>query len=109
MNQKINSYLESLVLEILQIPEFVKLSDEQKSRVAEKLRDHLNNVILDTVIDKLTPEQITSIKDIPADSSQMEEKMEEFTSTMPFLIKDLEVRLDQKVSEIKKNPLSWAI
>lgn len=109
MDQKINSYLESLVLEILQIPEFVHLADEQKSRLAEKLRDHFNNVVLDTVVDKLTAEQLKSIQDIPADSPQMADKLEEFTSTMPFLIKDLELRLDQQVSQIKKNPLAWAI
>lgn len=109
MDQKINSYIESLVLEVLQSNDFVSLSDDQKSKLAEKLRDHFNNVVLDTVIDKLTPQQLQMIKDLPADSPQMAEKIEEFSSQIPFLVTDIEKNLTGEAEEIKRNPLAWAI
>lgn len=109
MDQKITAYFESLVLEVLQIPEFVSLNDEQKEKLAEKLRDHFNNIIIDMILDKLTAQQLNRIKDIPADSPEMIERLEEFATTSPFLITDMEKRLTEEVSKIKENPLSWAI
>ena len=104
MDQKINAYLESLVLEILQIPQFAKLPDEQKNTVAQKIREYLNGTIIDMVIDRLTPEQLNAIKDLPARSPEMEDKIEEFTSTMPLLAQDMEGKINQTVSDIKQNP-----
>lgn len=68
----------------MQIPNFSGLAQEQKSTIAEKLRDLFNTTILDTLIDNLTPAQLDQIKDIPADSPQMEDKLEEFASHTPF-------------------------
>ncbi len=104
MDEKINSYIESLVLEVLQIPNFSGLTQEQKGPVAEKLRDLFNTAILDTLIDNLTPAQLDQIKDVPADSPEMEDKIEEFASQIPLFITTLEEALNQKVAEIKNNP-----
>lgn len=109
MDQKTNSYIESLILEVLQMNEFANFSDEQKSKVGEKLRDNFNNVVWDTTVDKLTPQQLQMIKDIPVGSSQMEEKIEEFSSQIPFLITEIEKNLTSEVEKIKSNPLAWAI
>lgn len=104
MDEKLNSYIEAKVLEVLQTPNFSGLTEEQKSTTAEKIRDLLNTTILDTLIDNLTPEQLDQIKDIPADSPQMADKIEEFASQIPLFITTLEEVLNQKVGEVKNNP-----
>ena len=104
MDQKINSFIESLILDVLQSPRFAPLPEDQKQQVAEKLRDHLNNVIFDTVIDRLTPDQLQTLKDIPMHSPQMTEKIEEYSSQIPFLSTTIEDALAKEVENIKQNP-----
>lgn len=104
MDKRINSYIEALVLEVLQIPNFSALPQEQKEPIVEKLRDLFNTTILDTLIDNLTPAQLDQIKDLSADSPQMEDKIEEFASQIPLFITTLEEALNAKVLEVKNNP-----
>ncbi|MBI2195538.1 MAG: hypothetical protein HYU48_00625 [Candidatus Levybacteria bacterium] len=104
MDKRINSYIEARVLEVLQIPNFSELPQEQKSTIAEKLRDLFNTAILDALIDSLTPDQLDQIKDIPADSPQMEDKIEEFASQIPLFITKIEEVMNAKVLEVKNNP-----
>lgn len=95
MDQKINAYLESLVSETLK---------EQKNASAEKISSRLYNVIFDTVIDRLSMEQLNEIKNLPMGSPQMINKIEEFAAFMPSLAQDLEAKLNQEVLNIKQNP-----
>lgn len=104
MDQKINAYLESLVLETLNYPAFSNLSGEQKSAMAEKIRNHLYNTIFDTIIDRLDAEQLNAIKDLPMDSPEMEAKITEYAAFIPNLAQDLEAKLNQEVANIKQNP-----
>ncbi|OGE25521.1 hypothetical protein A3C26_02310 [Candidatus Daviesbacteria bacterium RIFCSPHIGHO2_02_FULL_39_12] len=104
MDQKITAYLNSLVAEVFSSPQFAQIPQEQKSAWVEKINNYLNGVVIDTVIDSLTPEQINVIKDLPPDSQEMEDKIEEFASTQPLLAQDLEKQLNQAVANIKQNP-----
>lgn len=104
MDQKINDYLESLVNEVLKNPAFSSLSEEQRNATAEKTRDYLYNVIFDTVIDRLSMEQLNEIKDLSMNSPEMISKIQEFSAFMPSLAEELEKKLAQTVSDIKQNP-----
>lgn len=104
MDQKINSFLEGLVLEILQSPQFASLPEDQKNAQIEKIRNQLNNIVLDTVIDKLTPDQLQQIQDLPAESPEMTDRLEEFSSQIPFLITEIERRLNEETEKLKQNP-----
>lgn len=104
MDKQIEAYIETLIQEVLQSPAFINLTDQQKIEANEKLRDYINTVIFDTVIDKLSPEQLNAIKDVPLDSSQMEEKLEEYSAQIPSLSTQLEQNLRQKIDEVKQNP-----
>ncbi len=104
MDQKINSFVEGLILDVLQSPQLANLPEDQKSQVTEKLRDHLTNVVFDTVIDRLTPEQLQTLKDISMGSPQMTEKIEEYSSQIPFLSTTIEDALAKEVENIKQNP-----
>lgn len=104
MDQKIQAYIESLALEVLQSPNMANLPEDQKNAQAELIRNHLNNIVLDTVIDKLTPDQLNQIKDLPAESPQMADKLEQFSSQIPFLITEIERRLNEETEKLKQNP-----
>ncbi len=104
MDQKIDAHLESLVLEILGSPMFVNLPGDQRDSLSPKIRNYLNGVIIDTVIDRLTPEQLNVIKALPADSLEMEDKIEEYSAQIPLLAEALEEKLNQTVTNIKQNP-----
>lgn len=104
MDKRIDIYIEARILEVLQIPSYSKMPEDQKVAVAEKLRELFSTVILDTLIDSLSESQLDQIKDLPADSPQMEDKIEEFASQTPFLITKFEDALNAKVAEVKNNP-----
>jgi len=104
MDKQIEIYIEGLVAEVLASPSFANLTNEQKTEIEEKLRAYINTVIFDAVIDLLNPEQLNTIKDIPLESTQMEEKLEEFSAQIPSLSAILEEKLRQKINEIKENP-----
>lgn len=104
MDQKINAYLDSLVSEVLSSPAFATMPADQQATWSAKVREFLNGVIIDTVIDRLTPEQLNAIKDIPADSPEMEDKIEEYSAQIPLLAQELEEKLTQAALDIKQNP-----
>lgn len=104
MDQKITAYLDSLVTEVLSSPLYAQIPQDQRSAWVEKINNYLNGVVTDTVIDSLTAEQINTIKDLPPDSQEMEDKIEEFASTQPLLAQDIEEQLNQAVAGIKQNP-----
>lgn len=104
MDKQIQAYLESLVLQVLQAPSLGSLSEQQKNEYAQKVQDHFNNVIFDTVLDQMTPEQLNLIKDIPMESPQFPQKIEEISAQIPSLSQVLEKRLAQETEAIKNNP-----
>lgn len=104
MDQKINEILDGLVSQVLASSMYSNLPEDQKSSLAPKVKTYLNGVIIDTMVDRMSDEQLNAIKDLPADSREMEDKIEEFATTMPNLAQDLEEKLNQVVSDVKQNP-----
>lgn len=104
MDQKINAYIESLVSVALTSSAMANLGEDQKGTQAEKIRNYLSNIVLDTVIDRLTTEQLLEIQNLEVSSPQMADKLEEFSSQIPFLINDIEKRLHEETENLKQNP-----
>lgn len=104
MDQKINAYLDSLVLEVLNSPNFVNLPQDQKTAASEKVNNVLNKVIITAIIDRLTPQQLEVIKSLDPNSAEMEQKIEEYSSQIPGLMDVLEQDLNKTVSDLKQNP-----
>lgn len=104
MDNRINAFLESLVLEVLQTSPIGQYPQPQKDEYVQKLRDYFNTVIFDTMIDNFTPEQINILKEIPIDSPQMRDKIEEFASITPLLLEKIEKVLEEEVVKVKQNP-----
>ncbi len=104
MDQKINQYLDNLVKEVLASPGFTSLPEDQRIPLSEKIRTYLDGVIIDVIVDNLNEEQLSSLKDLSADSPQMKEKIEEYASQIPFLAEQLEQELQKVVTDLKQNP-----
>lgn len=99
MDQKINAYIESLVLEVLEV---------QKDLFPEKIRDHFHNVVFDVILEHMSTEDLNSIKDIPMDSPEMSQRIEEISSGIPFLSVEIEKKLKEEVENLKANPELFA-
>lgn len=104
MDEQINSYIESLVLEVLESPGFVNLSLGEKQAKGELIRDHISNVVLDTVVDSLTEEQLKVLEKIPHETPEMEHKIEEYSSQIPSFSTKLEEALRVAIDKVKLNP-----
>lgn len=95
MDQKINAYIESLVMEVLEV---------QKDLFPEKIRDHFHNVVFDVILEHMSTEDLNSIKDIPMESEEMAQRIEEISSGIPFLLVEIEKKLKEEVEAVKNNP-----
>lgn len=104
MDEKLNSYFESLMLSVLESPNYSNFSEEQKDQLADKIRDHLYNTFFDTTIDNLTTEQLKDLKNYNIESEEFAEKLEEYSSLTPFLGQKIEKRLNEEVGKLRENP-----
>lgn len=104
MDQKINQYLDNLVADVLASPGFANIPAEQKDSLKEKVRNYLNGIIIDTSVDNFTVEQVKSLENIDAGSQEMQDKIEEYSSQIPFLAEQLEDALNKAVIDLKQNP-----
>lgn len=104
MDKQINSYIESLVLEVLESSNFVNLSQEEKQAKANLIREFISTVMWDTGIDSLSEEQLKSLEKIPFASPEMEEKIEEYSSQIPNFSTKLEDTLRIEIEKLKLDP-----
>lgn len=104
MDNKLDEYINGLITKILQSPNFINNPEEQKQKLAQKIMEHFNNLIFDSLVDSLTPQQLDTLKGIPMDSPQMEEKIEQFASKTANFAQKLEETLNREVEAIKNNP-----
>ena len=102
MDEKLDAYIESLVLGIMADPGLNILPQQEKDQYAQKLRDHLHKLILDTLLNRLSPEQLAEIEKIKDNQEEMENKIEEFAISIPNLAQDMEDRLNREVEMMKQ-------
>lgn len=100
MDKKFDEYIKNLVSQCLTAPGLASLPPDQTT---QKLTDHFYNIIMDEVIDNLTDDQVREIQDLSFDDPRMKVKIEEFTSGMPDLLRQLDTKLNQEVEKIKSS------
>lgn len=104
MDQQFIQTIDKLVQDCLSAPSLATLSPEQRQVMEKQIRNHLYTQILFVMVDNLTEDQFAQIKDLDPQNPEMEEKIEQFTQTMPFLLEDIEKKLNEEVLKIKQNP-----
>lgn len=104
MNQQFIQTIDKLVQECLNAPLMTALSAEQRQVMEKQIRNHLYTQALFAMVDNLTEDQFAQIKDLDPQNPEMETKIEQFTQTMPFLLEDIEKKLNEEALKIKQNP-----
>lgn len=104
MDQQFIQTIDKLVQDCLSAPSLTALSVEQRQMIEKQIRNHLYTQALFVMVDNLTEDQFAQIKDLDPQNPEMETKIEQFTQTMPFLLEDIEKKLNEEVLKIKQNP-----
>lgn len=100
IGQKFAQQIEKMVADCL--TSFPNLSEEQKIETASKIRDHLHQVILDTLIDNANEAQISQLENLDPESPEMEIKITEIASQIPNLAFKFDARLQEACQQIKQ-------
>ena len=94
-------YIKSLVNEILVAPGYEKLDKKEKDKLSKKLAAHFQDMVLETLINRLSAEQLKDVKAVVKKPKLLEEKLEECAAVIPGLAADIEERLQREVKAIK--------
>lgn len=103
MDQQFNQFIEQSVSQCINSPVFSSLTGDQKAEMIQKITEHFYNLILTTTLDNLTDEQFVQIKDLTPKDPVLEQKIEEFSSEMPFLAQAIEDQIDKDSKYIQQN------
>lgn len=98
-----DQYIEDTTNKCLASPSLASLPEDQKAEMAQKIKEHFVNIILLTTIDNLTDDQFVQIKDLQPSDPVLGEKLEEFSSQMPFLAQAVQDKLDEDSNYIQQN------
>ncbi|MBI4057928.1 hypothetical protein HY405_01250 [Candidatus Microgenomates bacterium] len=102
VDQKFNAFIEGFVTGILAHPSLQNLTDEEKQSYAQKLRNHFFRMVVETLINRLTPEQVADVQANIGNPAVLEQKIEEYAATVPGLSQDIEGRLGREFDQMHK-------
>lgn len=103
VNENIEEYINSLVVQCLQAPGIVNLPQEQQDSFAGQVQDYFSQAILETLVNRLDGEQLSQIENLNPVSPEMVEKIQQLAAQVPGLAGELEARLQRDVEFIKQN------
>ena len=101
-DKKLSAYVEELVQSVLEAPRLKDLDDKSKEKAASTVRDKLDELVLETLSNRLPEEQVEDIRS-SVGKSDLEEKIENYASLIPGLAEDLENRLEREVIFIRNS------
>lgn len=102
MDQKIDAFIEALILGILSDESLKSLTDEEKKAYREKLKGHFDTLILETLLNRLDEKQVAELHSLGDRPEELEAKLEEYASLVPGLIEDIEDRLKNEFEALKQ-------
>ncbi len=100
MDKIFEDFLEKLISECLLGARFSYLAEKEKKETTEKLRDHFYDVIIDTLINQLSEEQLKEIRGLDSASPKMQEKLSLFAASLPGVGFFLEEKLKKELDRI---------
>ena len=100
--KNVENYIQNKVEEILNSPTFISIPEEKKGRMRSKMENHLEMMVIETFINRLTTDQAEKLSSLierkPEEASQ---KLREFASSNPGLADDLQERIEREVEQFK--------
>jgi len=99
--QKSFPLIESLIDDLMAGPGYKDLSAEKKTAMADKLRGHIEGLIIESFINRLTEEQAKELRELLTSPEALEEKFEVYAATIPGLAQDVEGRIRREFEMLK--------
>ncbi len=96
-DKQLDRYMESMVAAVLQAPKLKDLPDEKKKAVAGQILERLDDLVLETLLNRLNEEQLDDIRSAMSNPEQLEEKIEFYAASVPMFYEDLNNRLQREV------------
>lgn len=105
MEKTITSYIDAFILAALNHPSVLKLSSKEKSKMAKDLREHFENLSIETLLHRLDEEKLEEVRKLSKkkNSKAMEEVLQEYASQTPGFAEDLEGRLQREFKVLVEN------
>ena len=105
MNQEQNpfdEFISSLLEEIMGKPAFQEMSEDEKERVRNKIQEHLQKKILDTLMQRLEEGQKQELSEALEQGSEVAEaKITQLSASLPGLMDDIEENLREEAELFK--------
>ncbi len=100
MDNIFENFVENLIVECLKLDKVSYMSEQQKKEIAGKLRNHFYQLTIKTLIDQLSDDQISEIKDLGPEDPMLEQKFEKFAAEIPGFAVVLEDTLKKESDKI---------
>lgn len=101
MADTLSNYIESLIAEVLASSGYEKLDKKDKDKIVKNLDAHFQDMILETLINRLNNEQVEDVRGAIKKPKVLEQKLEEYAALVPGLAIDIEDRLKREVKALK--------
>lgn len=105
MDQLILKLIDNSIIEILEMPAFSNMPEAQKTKLMQKLQGHFYDVVLDSFIEQLDNNQVSTLLNIPAESPELEQKIIEYSKANPQITEILINKFNQELEKIRHNPM----
>lgn len=105
MDQLIIKLIDNSIIEILEMPAFINMPEAQKNKLMQKLQGHFYDVILDSFIEQLDNQQVSTLLNIPMDSPELEKKIIEYSRNNPQMTEILIGKFNEELEKIRDNPM----
>lgn len=103
MTDELTTYLDGLIAEVLTAPGYQSLSADDQAAIKTKLTGHFQNMIMETMINRLSEDQVAELERAAADDpDKLTETTERIAATIPGLAIDIEERLKREAANLQK-------
>jgi|SRR3989344_8969113 len=103
MDQDIEQYLNKYIEECLNSPGFSALNEEQKVEAQKQLEEYFNQLILETLINNLSQDQMNQLgQDADFESPETLDQLQLFAAQIPGFLMILEEQLKKSAESIKQ-------
>ncbi len=98
----VDNYIDKKTEEILSSPSYKNLTDKKKEKLQTEISNHLEKMVIETFINRLTDEQAEELNNLmQRKPKRAHEKLKELAFSTPELAEDVQARLQKEVEKFK--------
>ena len=100
--KNVENYIIKKVEEILRSPSYSSLSNEKKEQMRSKMENHLERMVIETFINRLTDEQAEKLNNLmERKPKEVHSKLRKLAFSTPDLAEDIQSRIETEVEKFK--------